>query len=155
MAVALLIGAGLGLVARRRYAIAAAAFIAFGVVGFVASLGDPLANAGIVAVAAAISVGVGLWVLGWLLDGSRSRSRRRREPARHDGQQMPDWSRRSFLIRAGGVGVAAVAAGVVGRNLLERGGRAPVGDGPAVPPASVTVPAADAGRGPVDDDRAA
>ena len=46
-------------------------FVAFGVVGFVASLGDPLANPAMVAVAAAISVGVGLWVLGWLLDASR------------------------------------------------------------------------------------
>ena len=53
---------------------------------------------------------------------------------------MPDWSRRSFLIRSGGVGVGAVAAGVIGRNLLESGRTAPVGDGPAVPPASVTVP---------------
>ena len=53
---------------------------------------------------------------------------------------MPDWSRRSFLIRSGAVGVGAVAAGVVGRNLIESGRTAPVGDGPAVPPASVTVP---------------
>ena len=39
VAVALLIGAGLGLVARRRYMIAAAAFIAFGVIGFVGCAG--------------------------------------------------------------------------------------------------------------------
>jgi DMSO/TMAO reductase YedYZ molybdopterin-dependent catalytic subunit len=135
--VALLIGAGLGLVARRRYAIAAVAFIAFGIVGFAAAMSDPLANAGIVAVASAISVGVGLWVLGWLLDRSRA------AVAGADGAQaaiMPDWSRRSFLIRAGGVGVAAVVAGVVGRNLLESGRTAPVSDGPPAPPASVTVP---------------
>jgi DMSO/TMAO reductase YedYZ molybdopterin-dependent catalytic subunit len=136
-AVALVIGAGLGLVARRRYIIAAIAFIAFGIVGFAAAMGDPLANPGIVAASSAISIGVGLWVLGWLLDRSRA------AVAGTDGAQralMPDWSRRSFLIRAGGVGVAAVAAGVVGRNLLEGGRTAPVNDGPAVPPASVTVP---------------
>ena len=137
VAVAILIGAGLGLVARRRYAIAAVAFIAAGVVGFAASLGDPLADPGMVAVASALSVGVGLWVLGSLLDRSRA--------AVGGGTGtttavMPDWSRRSFLIRAGAVGVGAVAAGVVGRNLLESGRSAPVGDGPAVPPASVTVP---------------
>ena len=51
--------------------IAAVGFVAFGVVGFLAALGDPLANPAIVAVAAAVSVGVGLWVLGWLLDRSR------------------------------------------------------------------------------------
>ena len=54
---------------------------------------------------------------------------------------MPDWSRRSFMIRAGAIGVGAVAVGVVGRNLLERQRTAPVGDGPAVPPASTTVAA--------------
>jgi DMSO/TMAO reductase YedYZ molybdopterin-dependent catalytic subunit len=137
VALALLIGAGLGLVARRRYGIAAVVFIVFGIVGFAASLADPMANPGMVAVASAISVGVGLWVLGWLLDRSRA------AVAGAGGAQpalMPDWSRRSFLIRAGGISVAAVAAGVVGRNLLESGRTAPVGDGPAVPPASVTVP---------------
>ena len=56
---------------------------------------------------------------------------------------MPDWSRRSFMIRAGGVGVGAVAAGLIGRGLLERQRVAPVGSGPAIPPASVVVPALD------------
>jgi DMSO/TMAO reductase YedYZ molybdopterin-dependent catalytic subunit len=137
VAVALLIGAGLGLVARRSYAIAAAAFIAFGVIGFAAAQDDPLADASMVAVTATFSVGVALWVLGWLLDGSRE--------AAVDGTgsttaEMPDWSRRSFLIRSGAVGVAAVAAGVIGRNLIESGRSAPVADGPAIPPATDTVP---------------
>jgi DMSO/TMAO reductase YedYZ molybdopterin-dependent catalytic subunit len=135
--VALAIGACLGLIARRRYAIGAVAFVAFGVVGFIASLGDPLADPTMVAAASAISVGIGLWVLGWLLDRSRA------SIVGDDDSttaRMPDWSRRSFLIRAGGVGAGAIAAGVVGRNLLESGRTSPVGDGPAVPPASVTVP---------------
>ena len=54
---------------------------------------------------------------------------------------MPNWSRRAFVIRAGGVGVAAVVAGIAGRQLLERQRVAPVGSGPPIPPASVTVPA--------------
>ena len=45
------------------------------------------------------------------------------------------------MIRAGGVGVAAVVAGIAGRQLLERQRVAPVGSGPPIPPASVTVPA--------------
>jgi DMSO/TMAO reductase YedYZ molybdopterin-dependent catalytic subunit len=53
---------------------------------------------------------------------------------------MPDWSRRSFLIRSSSVGIGAFAAGIVGRNLIEGGRTAPVGEGPPVPPASVTVP---------------
>jgi len=135
--VATLIGAGLGLLARRRYAIAALAFIAAGIVGFAAALGDPVADASMVAVASAISVGLGLWVLGSLLDRSRAFTD---GTAATTTAAMPDWSRRSFLIRASAFGVGAVAAGVVGRNLLETGRSAPVGDGPAVPPASDTVP---------------
>ena len=53
------VGAVLGLVARRRYEIAAGVFIAFGVVGFLAALGDPLANPAVAAAATAISIGVG------------------------------------------------------------------------------------------------
>ena len=134
VAVGLLIGAGLGLVARRRFEIAVAVFVAFGVIGFMAALGDPLSNPGVAAAATAISVGAGIWVLGWLLDRSGARD----AGSSTDGSiaRMPDWSRRSFLIRAGGVGVAAVAAGVAGRTLLERQRVAPVGSGPAIPPAS-------------------
>ena len=68
--VALLIGAGLGH-PRRAAATRSrpAGFVAFGVVGFLAALGDPLGRMpAIVAASAAVSVGVGLWVLGWLLD---------------------------------------------------------------------------------------
>ena len=138
--VALLIGAGLGLLARRRYAIAAATFVIFGVVGFVASLGDPLAEASTVAASTALSVGVGLWVLGMLLDRSRGGSAADTSGTDAPTAEMPDWSRRSFLIRSSAVGIGAFAAGIIGRNLIEGGRTAPVGDGPPVPPASVTVP---------------
>jgi DMSO/TMAO reductase YedYZ molybdopterin-dependent catalytic subunit len=139
VAVALVIGAGLGVLARRRYGIAAGVFVAFGVVGFLASLGDPLASPAIGATSAAISVGAGLWVLGWLLGPSdRSGSDAAATAA------MPDWSRRAFLIRAGGVTAAAAVAGVVGRRLLDRQQVAPVGDGDPVPPASALAPPLDA-----------
>ncbi len=137
--VALLVGCVLGIVARRHYGLAAGAFIAFGVVGFLAALGDPLADPAVAAAATGISIGSGLWVLGWLLDRSRPAAA---ATSSGDGPpaEMPDWSRRSFMIQAGAVGVGAVALGVVGRTLLERQRAAPVGSGPAVPPASVTVP---------------
>ena len=141
--VGLMVGAGLGLVARRRYEIAVAVFVAFGVIGFLAALGDPLANPGIAAAASAVSVGAGIWVLGWLLD--RSGARESRPSADAPVARMPDWSRRSFLIRAGGVGVAAVVAGVAGRTLLERQRVAPVASGAAIPPASDVVPGLAAG----------
>jgi len=138
--VGLLVGAGLGVLARSRYLLAAVGFAGFGVIGFLASLGDPLANPSIAAVATAISVGAGLWILDWLLGPSTVAVGPGGRPA-----QMPDWSRRSFLIRAGGAGAGAVAAGIVGRTLLERQRVAPAGSGAAIPPASVVVPALVAG----------
>ncbi len=151
-----LIGAGLGLLARRRYEVAAAVFIGFGVVGFLATLGDPLATPAVAAVATAVAVGAGLLVLGWLLDISAPMvtttatadpgriapldPRDARKTLGRPSGSMPDWSRRAFIIRVGAVGVGAVAAGVIGRNLLERQRTPPVGDGPPIPPASVTVP---------------
>ncbi len=133
VAVGLVIGAALGLIARRRYPIAVGIFIAFGVVGFGAALGDPLADPAIMAAASAVAVGVGLWILGWLLP--------HRIASDAPVAQMPDWSRRSFLIRAASVGVGSVAIGVAGRRLLERQLVAPAGSGPAIPPASDIAPA--------------
>jgi len=137
--VALALGALLGLLARRWFGIAAAVFVAFGAVGFLAALGDPLANPAVTAAATAVSIGAGLWILGWLLDRSRPALA---TPSHGSASvaQMPDWSRRSFIIQAGAIGVGAVALGVVGRNLLERQRVAPVGQGSVIPPASVTVP---------------
>ncbi len=147
VAIALVIGAGLGVLARRQYAVAAIVFAAFGVLGFAASLNDPLANPGIEAASAAISVGVGLWVLGWLLGPARGAAAAALSggtAAPSAGASMPDWSRRSFIIRAGSVTTAAVVAGFAGRQLLERQRVAPAGAGSAVPPASVVVQPLDA-----------
>ncbi len=131
--VGLAVGAGLGLIARRRYPIAVGIFIGFGAIGFLAALGDPLADPAIMAASSAVAVGVGLWILGWLLPHPVA--------AAPSTAQMPDWSRRSFLIRSASVGVGSVAIGLAGRRLLERQLVAPVGSGPAIPPASDTVPA--------------
>jgi DMSO/TMAO reductase YedYZ molybdopterin-dependent catalytic subunit len=129
-------GALLGLVAARWLEVGALGFAAFGVVGFLASLADPLASPALTVVSVVAAVGAGLWVLGWLL-GSRARG-----STAIAGQvaRMPDWSRRALLVRAGAVGVGAVASGLVGRSLLERQRAAPIGSGPAVPPASELVP---------------
>jgi len=138
--VSLAIGAGLGVLARRSFLMATLGFVAFGVVGFVASLGDPLAFGEITAVVTALAVGVGLLILNWLLSGSGALTPDR--PAA-DGAaapaRMPDWSRRAFIVRAGAVGVVAVGAGVFGRMLLEGQRSSPVGSGPQVPPASDAV----------------
>ncbi len=133
--VGLVIGAALGLAARRWYPMAVGGFVTFGVVGFLAALGDPLANPAIAAAASAVSVGAGLWVLGWLLP----RSEPAPTPSTTASAQMPDWSRRSFLLRAGAIGAGSVAIGLIGRGLLERQRTPPAGSGPDVPPASVIV----------------
>ncbi len=52
---------------------------------------------------------------------------------------MPDWSRRSFLLRAGSLGAAGVVAGLAGRSLLVRQTVAPDVGSVTIPPASETV----------------
>jgi DMSO/TMAO reductase YedYZ molybdopterin-dependent catalytic subunit len=132
----LVFGAVLGIVATRWYNVAALGLGAFGIAGFLAALGDPEASPAIVAVIAAVSIGVGLWVLGWLVapEGARGSS---------PSAMMPDWSRRSFLIRSGSIGAAAAVAGIGGRGLLERQ-RSPAGGGAALPPATDLAPVLDA-----------
>ncbi len=148
VAVALVVGAGLGVLARRRFELGAAGFSAFGVIGFIAALGDPVANAGMVAVAAAVSVGSGLWILDWLPRTGRTPTPvRAGRPSAIGGPvgQMPDWSRRSFLARAAGVGVAAAVGGLAGRALLDRQRFPPAGAAAALPPPAETAPPLAAG----------
>jgi hypothetical protein len=138
VAVGILAGGALVLVARRRFALAGLGFGAFGAIGFLASLGDPMANPSVTVVSAVVAVAVGLWLLGWLVGPVRAAGATA-SPGAGRAARMPDWSRRSFLVRAGGVGVGAVAAGVVGLGLLELQRVAPVGNAAPVPPASETI----------------
>ena len=137
---ALAFGAVLGMIAMRRFVLAALGFAAFGALGFLATLGDPLSNPAVVALQAGISVGLGVQTLSWLL----AVAARGRAADRVDAVAMPDPARRSFLIRAGAVGVAALVAGIGGRGLLDRARTAPIPVGD-LPPASVTVPPLAAG----------
>jgi DMSO/TMAO reductase YedYZ molybdopterin-dependent catalytic subunit len=120
--VALVIGAGLGIVAPRQHAIATGAIAAFAALGFVASLGDPDAELGLAAVAAGAEAIVGIWVLGHLVDLATGRGGPRpKVPARRGAPaiSMPDWTRRALLIRGGALAVAAGVGTVAGRILLE------------------------------------
>ncbi|MGZ9276578.1 MAG: molybdopterin-dependent oxidoreductase [Candidatus Limnocylindrales bacterium] len=134
---AIAIGAGLGMLAMRRFALAAAGFVAFGGLGFVAALADPNASAPTVAVEATVAVGAGLQALSSLL-------RRREAPSSDVRPAVSDPARRSFLLRSGAVGIGAVAAGIVGRSLIERSRTAPTPVG-SLPPPSVVVPPLAAG----------
>jgi DMSO/TMAO reductase YedYZ molybdopterin-dependent catalytic subunit len=74
---------------------------------------------------AVAAAGTGILVLPWLVGRSGS-------PA----EGMPEWSRRDFLVRAGGLAVASVAVGVAGRRLRE-GQRAAIdAAGASLPPPS-------------------
>ena len=130
----LALGASLGILAVRRFTAAAVAFGAFGVLGFAAALDDPLANPGIVALQVAVSVGLAVQTLSWLL----ARAARIGAPG-EDVAAMPDPARRSFLLRAGAVGFVALVSGIGGRRLLDRSRTAPVAIGD-LPPPSETVP---------------
>lgn len=131
--VGIAIGAALGLAARRVFLVATIGFVAFGIVGFLAALGDPLANPVMTAASVALAVGIGLQSLTWLLARTAA-------AAAPGSPSMPSPARRSFLLRAAGLGVGAVVAGLSGRTLLERSRTAPPATaGTTVPPASEIV----------------
>src|SRR5262245_990604 len=138
--VAVLIGAGIGVLARRWFMLAALAFAGFAAAGFLAALRDPAASAVLQVVVAGAGAIVGIQLLSWLIG---------RAPLADDGAgeagtaAMPNWSRRGFLIRSGSVAVASIAAGAWGRRLLDRSQTPPTTGDTTIPPAAqpATLPA--------------
>ena len=130
--VALVIAAGLG-VATRNFPVALP--LGFGgaaIVAATAALADPQASPILAVLSPAIAAMAGIQTSSWLIGRARQ--------ANADGPStsMPDWSRRGFVIRAGGLAVGAVAAGTVGRVLLQRQSRGPSQAATTLPPPSVT-----------------
>jgi DMSO/TMAO reductase YedYZ molybdopterin-dependent catalytic subunit len=135
-AMALAIGAALGVLALRSWRLAVSGFAAIGVLAFGASRLEGEANDLILsALTAAIAVAVAVYALRWLLRVATPRTPR---------AEMPDFARRRFL--GGAVALAGVAAtsGVVGRLLLERRAAA-VASVPNVPLPGETAPPLPAG----------
>jgi DMSO/TMAO reductase YedYZ molybdopterin-dependent catalytic subunit len=130
---ALALGAAFGVLAARRFMLGAAGFAAFGVLGFLAALGEPLANPAIVAVQAAGATGIAIQTLSSLL------GRLARVSA---DTAVPDPARRSFLLRTGAVGIGALVGGVYGRAALESGRSAPAPLTPLPRPQDVVPPLA-------------
>ena len=126
----------LGIVARRRWRRGVAGFLAIGLVVLYAALREPLIEPVLAMVTIGAALGVSLGALRLLLlptrpAWSRPLSATPTGPSRRaGGGSMPDWDRRSFLIRSGTVAVASVAVGAVGRALLEGGGSARAAGGP-------------------------
>jgi DMSO/TMAO reductase YedYZ molybdopterin-dependent catalytic subunit len=130
--VALALGALFGILATRRFALGAAGFAIFGVVGFLAALGEPLASPALVAVQAAVATAVAIQALSWLLGRLRT--------TEDEGTSIPDPARRSFLLRTGAVGIGALAAGAFGRTAIAANTSSPTPSTPLPPPVDVAAP---------------
>ena len=112
---ALAFGAALGVVARRRFWVGAAGFIAFGVLGGWAAARVPGAGAVAAWVAAALATGVGLAVLRALLVLAGSSASDRVAPDRRREDLVR--GRRRFLLAAGATALVALAGAAAGRFL--------------------------------------
>jgi len=121
LVVALGIGAGIGILGRSRPAIATAAIGGFVILGAAASLRDPATQAALAVVGGFAEYVVGSTALDRLLglvrrpEGAGTAAA---GPGLRDG--TPDWSRRMLLIRGGGLAIASIAVGALGRVLLDR-----------------------------------
>ncbi|HEX2140986.1 MAG TPA: molybdopterin-dependent oxidoreductase [Candidatus Limnocylindria bacterium] len=135
LAVALALGAGLGILARRHPGPATAGFVAVGGVVLFAALRDPLNDGLLAVVAVVLAVGASLLVLRRLMASGTGEPR----PA-----EMPDYARRRFLGQAVALGAVAAGSGVLGRVLLENRA-AGVASMPAVPQPGSSVPPPPAG----------
>jgi DMSO/TMAO reductase YedYZ molybdopterin-dependent catalytic subunit len=120
--VALAVGAYLGRISPKRPDLASAVLVAFTGVGFLASLREPGVIATLSVAAAGGEALVGIFLLRRLVALVMATA----DPA--SGQPapkvskdaMPDWSRRSLLQAGGALAIGSVAAGTVGRMLLEK-----------------------------------
>lgn len=142
--VALGVGAWLGRLARTRPEVPAVVIALVSAAGFAASTREPGVSIPLSAGVAAIQAFVGIFALRRLVALAISDPSIDARRAARDGAAatpvdprggMPDWSRRSLLQVGGGLAVGSLAAGVLGRYLLERQRTppAPVGGIPSAP----------------------
>ncbi|MGI8998325.1 MAG: molybdopterin-dependent oxidoreductase [Candidatus Limnocylindria bacterium] len=112
--VALVLAAGLGVLARSRFGLARLAIGGGAILLLAAGLRDPLSEpiTTLIVVGAAVTTAIG--VLGWLL---RLAAERGSPPL----AEMPNWGRRRFLGTSIAVVGVAAASGLAGRALLDRG----------------------------------
>ena len=125
---ALVLAAGLGLLARDRRGWGSIGFGAIALLGLYASLQDPLVDPLLAVLAAVLGLAVALVILDRLL----------RLAAAGSPVEMPDWGRRRFIGSSIGLTALAVAGGGLGRILLSsRAEAAPTAGNipPAVEPA--------------------
>jgi DMSO/TMAO reductase YedYZ molybdopterin-dependent catalytic subunit len=115
----LVFGALLGLAARRRFVLGAVGIAAFGIVGLLAALADPLHDAGSATFAAIVGVAAGIAVLRLLL-----RAAGRAPAVSEPGAPSSGVDRRAFLSMAAGAMAVGAASALIGRALLDSSTRA-------------------------------
>ena len=143
--VALVVAAGVGLLARRHGGAATLAIVGFGVVGFAAAAAESDVTVSVALAGALLAAGVAYAALSALTTLARldaqpaARGRTTRAGA---AQDTAWWTRRRFLIGSGGLIGAAAIGGGIGRSLLDRQhpAQAP-GAAAATIPVHQTVPA--------------
>ncbi len=132
--VSLLVGALVGMIARRRFGLAIAAFLGFGAAAALAAVRDPSVSLGVAVIPAGLAAITGLAALRWLYDRS---SDGERAPVRLEDEAAEDPSRRQLMIGLGAVlGVAALSGGI-GRALVDRSTRTVSGRADVAVPAPV------------------
>lgn len=114
--VTLVVGAVVGLFARKRFWIAITVFAGFGVVAALAAARDPQVSLGVAIIPGGAAALAGLGALQWLYN---------LEPSEDEAEG--DQDRRKFLLGAGAVIAVAGIAGGMGRFLIERAKRAVAG----------------------------
>jgi DMSO/TMAO reductase YedYZ molybdopterin-dependent catalytic subunit len=120
VAAAVLVAGLLGVGGRRSFAIPTAGFAAAGAVGLFAALSQPLTEPLPAIVTVALAVAVALVALRlMLLPTGPAWATRPASATTIPTPAMPDWDRRRFIQRSGGVAVGSVVLGLLGRNLLE------------------------------------
>ncbi|HET8929830.1 MAG TPA: hypothetical protein VFN21_04150, partial [Acidimicrobiales bacterium] len=110
--VAAVIGAGLGIVARRRFIPAASGYVAFAVIGVAATISQPGTSAVGAMIIGTIGAVVSVGVL-WYLFGSTT-NRGADAPTSAADPELAGATRRAFLISAGGAFVVGALAGLGG-----------------------------------------
>ncbi|HEX4897689.1 MAG TPA: molybdopterin-dependent oxidoreductase [Candidatus Limnocylindrales bacterium] len=123
LVVALAIGAGLGVLARARQGLAMGVLGVFVVIGIAAGLRDPGTQPTL-----AVLAGLGEYLVGAtaldrlmrLVTGRATAASGATAAPAGGIAATPDWSRRTLLVRGGGLALASIAAGAIGRVLLDR-----------------------------------
>jgi DMSO/TMAO reductase YedYZ molybdopterin-dependent catalytic subunit len=127
-----------GVLARTRPWVVPLGAGAFGILALYAGLRDPLAEPLTTLIVVVAAVLIAIYAMRWLL-------RLAADEATGPRAEMPAWGRRRFLGTSIGVIGVAVASGLVGRTLLERGRQNAIAQAGTLPEPTATAPPPPAG----------